>query len=102
MNTPNSPSELFSLNNRPDPELDHEDADGFARYILNTAMEEMQPSPDQVALAAKAMLEHLASYHFSVLQGDDQELNPWQKRLWSEDLERLTTAITNLRALNYD
>jgi hypothetical protein len=96
--TPNSPQELFAMQKK--CSCDTEDPLAFANFLDQVVLPEEDPSPFQTVKAMEMMLSRLVSYHFDVLEND--ELTPWQRKIWKDDYKVLSKALKCLRLINPD
>ncbi len=97
--TPNSPQELFAMQKQSCCES--QDVHAFADLLSDVIMPEEDPSPYQTVKAIEMMLSRLANYHFNVLQ-EDEDLTPWQRKIWKDDYKNLEKALKFVRLVNLD
>ena len=98
---PNSPEELFAMQDKVDDDnLEVVDSNEF-KGIVEDMFEETQPSPYQAVKAVEFLLEKLVCLHFNQLEMND-ELTPWQRNMWKDDLKCLKKALNNVRQVNPD
>ncbi len=95
---PNSPQELFAMQKK--CSCDTEDPLAFANFLDQAVLPEEDPSPYQTVKAIEMMLYRLVSYHFNTLEED--ELTPFQRKIWKEDYKVLNKALKYMRLVNPD
>ena len=95
---PNSPTELLAMQNQRSG--DKEDPWAFATFLAEAVIPNEDPSPYQTVKAMEMMLTRLVNYHFDTLQEDD--LTPWQRKVWKEDYKMLAKALKCVRLVNPD
>lgn len=69
--------------------------------MLEGMLEENGSSPYQIVKAVEFLLEKLVCLHFNTLEMND-ELTPWQRDIWKDDLKCLKKALSNVRQVNPD
>ena len=105
MKTPDSPFELFAMNDykgEGPEDTDRRDPWHFANVLTSEILPELEPEPYQVVKACEAMLLALETLHVETLDANKDKFDAMQKKLWGDDLRRLTTAVEALRAMNPD
>lgn len=96
---PNSPFELFAMNDFPATD----EGKGEFVGVVEDMLQEVNPEPYEVIQAVCGLLEKVERYHFEAVEGDGNgDLSPWQRKLFSDDLKRIGKALTQLRAINPD
>lgn len=100
METPNSPAELFAM--QAVPEVDTNDCDAFADYLVDEILPDLEPSPYQTVKAVERLLGRLKAYHFEMLHDEEIEMDAWVKLMWEEDFKRLSAALDAVRLVNPD
>ena len=98
--TPNSPQELFAMQQKSC--CDCEDPNAFAEYLSEVTIPEQDPGPYQTVKAIEMMLTRLRNYHFDVLHDEDNDLTAFQRKIWSEDYKHLDKALKHIRLVNPD
>mgnify|MGYP003338951657 CR=1 FL=1 len=79
---PNSPAELFALNEKSGFDVENPDA---LVDIINELHEELEPTPLQGLRAAQDLLERLHYYHYHMVeQAEENGLTAYQKQMWVE------------------
>jgi hypothetical protein len=98
--TPNSPQELFSMQQKCC--CNEEDPNALAEYISDVVLPEQDPTPYQTVKAIEYMVTRLRNYHFDILHDKDEDLTEFQQKLWSEDYKHLDKALKHIRLINSD
>jgi hypothetical protein len=98
--TPNSPQELFSMQQKCSCDID--DPNAFADYITEVVLPEQDPTPYQTVKSIEIMLTKLRNYHFDVINDENSDLTKFQQKLWSEDYKHLDKALKHIRLINQD
>ena len=95
---PNSPAELFALNEKSGFDVENPDA---LVDIINELHEELEPTPLQGLRAAQDLLERLHYYHYHMVeQAEENGLTAYQKQMWVDDTKLIKDAINALRQVN--
>ena len=93
--TPNSPQELFDIQKGVEP--DRSSLPSLVEAV-DEFIGEFDPDPLDVVPVAVLILERLERFHFDVLHsGEGDDLTPWQRKTWEEDLRNLTKALKFVR-----
>jgi hypothetical protein len=71
---------------------------------MNEVIETIEPSPNQVLLAARMLVHRLEAYHCSMVNNTEEmsEFSAFQRTIWKDDYKNLRKAIKHLRLVHED
>ena len=96
--TPNTPAELFALNE--EPKFDVEDPNALVK-LIDELHDEYEPNPLQGLRAAQDLIDKLYHYHFHMVENaEENDFTPFQLQMWKDDTALLKQVVMLLRQIN--